>query len=104
STATIAPTTTPMSLHDALPIFLLFGQLLQLRVEIGDRQIQLGLADFQVSDLSDDGIFLRKCTGTEGDRGSQGRRGEEFMAQHQRSEEHTSELQSRENIVCRLML
>src|SRR5690606_39586936 len=34
----------------------------------------------------------------------QGLRGPQALAGHGRSEEHTSELQSRENLVCRLLL
>src|SRR5690606_40855409 len=76
------PTATPafytLSLHDALPIFVQFPRLDQ---RFGQpRQVQAG--------------FSCPVGGVPG-------RG--FM-QDRRSEEHTSELQSREKLVCRLLL
>src|SRR5690606_41497034 len=74
----------PLSLHDALPIFP--GE--PLPETTGEVGIDLGLTHFAV--LSNgkkiaSPKFLRR-------------------AERRRSEEHTSELQSRENLVCRLLL
>src|SRR5690606_39377716 len=69
-----------LSLHDALPISVIVHNLLQSIRLLGD-----GCRNFQ-----------QHCVaGMEPDAAR--------MAEH-RSEEHTSELQSRENLVCRLLL
>src|SRR5690606_41350358 len=83
-----APTaSSTLSLHDALPIFV--GPDLQLRLGVDDRvfaqhQVLVGLL----------GVDLLRIL-AHVDLAVEDRR---------RSEEHTSELQSRENLVCRLLL
>src|SRR5690606_41519773 len=89
------PDTHPLSLHDALPISLEVGEALPehranrfgepLRApKCRDHDADQGHAARTVTS------FARSVIGT-------GRTGD-------RSEEHTSELQSRENLVCRLLL
>src|SRR5690606_41714580 len=76
-----------LSLHDALPIF---GGLLH------ERRDELGLDDayeFETFE-GDDGVGLERIRVQNIDR----------IYAEWRSEEHTSELQSRENLVCRLLL
>src|SRR5690606_41920765 len=100
-----APTTVayPPSLHDALPIcFLqLLAQLVGLGLQVDVRQ---HLADRLGADAGGEGVRAEIVL-----------RVEEFLFAQQlavgklgqaglRSEEHTSELQSRENLVCRLLL
>src|SRR5690606_41444002 len=93
-----------LSLHDALPIF---DQLATLEDQQGGdaadtvlgRDLGVGvdveLDDLQLAvELVSDGLHVR----SEGTAGA-APRGPEV---HERSEEHTSELQSRENLVCRL--
>src|SRR2546427_1810242 len=69
-----------LSLHDALPIYLRFRHR---REELGPRDAPRPL-------LSQLGAILAQV----GDK----------LAQQRRSEEHTSELQSQSNLVCRLLL
>src|SRR5690606_39365523 len=84
-----------LSLHDALPIYLGI-QAVQVavlldhqRVDLEQGQVvvleQLGEANEDVGELLDLVTLQAQLEG-------------------QRSEEHTSELQSRENLVCRLLL
>src|SRR5690606_40316770 len=97
---TVPPTTRiyPLSLHDALPIWdgaldprHLEEVLLGLLDALGDRRGHLlGLA---VAD-ADGAVAV-----TDDHQG-----GEAEATPALRSEEHTSELQSRENLVCRLLL
>src|SRR5690606_41744847 len=82
-----------LSLHDALPIF---AQLHQLRGRVGrgahksycvllaDPKTEIGKERMQSMTETTDGFRLAE--------------------KDLRSEEHTSELQSRENLVCRLLL
>src|SRR3712207_9008479 len=44
------------------------------------------------------------CSSVPAEKASEGARGSEFTAHRARSEEHTSELQSRQYLVCRLLL
>src|SRR5690606_40314547 len=84
-----------LSLHDALPIF---------TDNLSARREQLGLTVPQVhQELNRRGIDVAFSTVAGWFNGSRGGRWkvEELQA---RSEEHTSELQSRENLVCRLLL
>src|SRR3712207_7832280 len=79
-----------LSLHDALPIFILV-QPLQKRRELFPDQV---------------GCFLQGIGGQVGIAGG-GRRlcmAKQCPNHRQRSEEHTSELQSRQYLVCRLLL
>src|SRR5690606_41181846 len=93
-----------LSLHDALPIFetlldalelggallVLFERALHL-IEISNQSLLLGAFLLQLRrELFDvDAHFLEL--------------GQELLHSSFRSEEHTSELQSRENLVCRLL-
>src|SRR5690606_41840420 len=94
----IAPTATtdvsPLSLHDALPIW--------------DRRI-IAPADlrehFAAVTVDVDRVLAKRIIGRRGDRVNavRGLRKKDRITRD-RSEEHTSELQSRENLVCRLLL
>src|SRR5690606_41517516 len=83
-----------LSLHDALPIY-----PQDKGTQSRQRQVRTG----DVVDLATRTIFA--FTGTQQQDTSQG--GSRTCQVHDtgtRSEEHTSELQSRENLVCRLLL
>src|SRR5690606_41802601 len=82
-----------LSLHDALPIF------------IGDAQIALGgdhLVKLLYAELPQCVLALFFAAGNQ--RADDVVSGAERDPLRHRSEEHTSELQSRENLVCRLLL
>src|SRR5690606_41581693 len=84
------PVLLPPSLHDALPIF-----PHRHRGEFG----QGGVADFHI------GRLRPEATATAvGANGASAIAGQGHAVLDLRSEEHTSELQSRENLVCRLLL
>src|SRR5690606_40217007 len=93
----VPPLISPLSLHDALPIFA--GGLgpaggLALRL---DRIVGAARQPRQGRRLPPFSGQLRRRTA--------GARAHRQRRQHPpRSEEHTSELQSRENLVCRLLL
>src|SRR2546421_5715412 len=73
-----------LSLHDALPIYTAVHLLKRWRADVLKAEmisVQLGLHPAGV-----------------------GRKHEDAAADEQRSEEHTSELQSRSDLVCRLLL
>src|SRR5690606_41502772 len=93
--ATASPTIRTLSLHDALPIFAV-GQPQVARVHAARLDGDIGLADELLVALErlDRGLLTRFVTVE----------GEDDLAVEGRSEEHTSELQSRENLVCRLLL
>src|SRR5690606_41415150 len=81
------PSTSPLSLHDALPIFATAAALRELNIPVrtviavqGTQKGSPAHGRLQVGD---------EIVSVDGD---------------VRSEEHTSELQSRENLVCRLLL
>src|SRR5690606_42141540 len=82
-----------LSLHDALPILQGIEVVLH---GIGDARRGTREGVVQCLDLGVEGL-IRRCR-----RG--GGANQAFNAQIERSEEHTSELQSRENLVCRLLL
>src|SRR5690606_41368671 len=84
-----------LSLHDALPILFNLG----LKND-GAYTGRNPAAD--IADLIEGGIFTHFGEGDLGQHGVIGK----GRAAHivERSEEHTSELQSRENLVCRLLL
>src|SRR5690606_42093353 len=90
--ASAPPAIYSLSLHDALPISaglaLHHGRLRGLRVGVTRPEQTLSLA------VSDGNPIPA--------RGNQGRH--QSPSASPRSEEHTSELQSRENLVCRLLL
>src|SRR5690606_41986478 len=93
----------PLSLHDALPIFvqvpgmqyLVFDYLAEMTLssfaQTRAANPQAGYAMEFVDTLRE---ILPACA----------ERGIKLVSNGGRSEEHTSELQSRENIVCRLLL
>src|SRR5690606_41962429 len=93
-TATATTAIYTLSLHDALPIFLqgdlraAEGGLERVALKSAQPSAELGdLVDGRVDDKRGSAGLLRGV-----------------VALGQRSEEHTSELQSRENLVCRLLL
>src|SRR5690606_42135990 len=89
-----------LSLHDALPISL--AEHRACRADAGHGQAQVGVGQQRVADqlLQHRVVELRPPLG-HGDAGGEGFAGRVVQV---RSEEHTSELQSRENLVCRLLL
>src|SRR2546427_2885508 len=72
-----------LSLHDALPIWAGLVRAVLLRIALDNALL------IERALVSDDG---------------QGRLGDEHAVVEHRSEEHTSELQSQSNLVCRLLL
>src|SRR5207302_10314092 len=97
---TPAPETCTLSLHDALPIF---GDGVRVAVDGELDPGVAGRADVVGGQIEP----LRR--GVDLERGAGARAGPEQLAEvdldrRARSEEHTSELQSRENLVCRLLL
>src|SRR5690606_41986783 len=91
-----------LSLHDALPIF---------KKEIGN--IELGMAQGDIPSLRKNIALLEREAPHQlgGKRIVSGMAKEGYqshihiiVSRKDRSEEHTSELQSRENLVCRLLL
>src|SRR5690606_41857080 len=83
-----------LSLHDALPIL---GQRGREQHGAHKKHAQVARAGFEREDAP-------PKVAAEG-KGNDAERDEELKAcAEQRSEEHTSELQSRENLVCRLLL
>src|SRR5690606_41456365 len=96
--------TQPLPLHDALPIF--GGLLSAIGISGMDRMVQrnvLATSGRAVEAAGDVGVLLLDKTGTItlGNRMATAFHPAAGVA---RSEEHTSELQSRENLVCRLLL
>src|SRR5690606_41460301 len=89
----------PLSLHDALPIFLLHGVVVDIygSEELASWLPLAGLTIFFVAQVN----VLQYWFNRRSDY-----RTISLNRVHQtvRSEEHTSELQSRENLVCRLLL
>src|SRR5690606_39286230 len=90
----------PLSLHDALPI----SQIWVLRgVDVGNHTYIPAVRQ----DTEDDGSRRRDLCRCQEDRRHGSRPVYNFLHNRvffRRSEEHTSELQSRENLVCRLLL
>src|SRR5690606_40198214 len=99
--ATATSVTSTLSLHDALPIFRFLGLITYIGVIAAMVQIlEMSLDRFVPALHSALGIFLPLITVNCAILG-----GTLFMVERDyRSEEHTSELQSRENLVCRLLL
>src|SRR5690606_41633928 len=96
--ATSTPESYPLSLHDALPILQHEGPCVY--AQVGQRPLvahrHRHLRAFAGLDELRHGLRIAKRPGQDA-----------FHALRQRglrSEEHTSELQSRENLVCRLLL
>src|SRR5690606_41253763 len=96
-TATAPPALSTLSLHDALPI--LVGHL----ADIGGIGGELAGLAHRLQRAQRDAVELGDAFGDDVDMlvDVVAQRVEQFM---HRSEEHTSELQSRENLVCRLLL
>src|SRR2546430_16920263 len=78
----------PLSLHDALPISYVLDDLRRCVKKIGYFTIHTGAAQKKLADGRNAHLIQ------EG----------EMWWRHRRSEEHTSELQSQSNLVCRLLL
>src|SRR3712207_7627043 len=87
---TATPEIYTLSLHDALPI-----SLAQLALRLGEPG-SVGAVDADQAE--------RAGADAEHGAGDQHRRGLHVGGEHPRSEEHTSELQSRQYLVCRLLL
>src|SRR5690606_39842441 len=96
SNSAAAPWPSTLSLHDALPICLLFGAYPGIGVKAAGTLAQqrrgIGHAAHDGARLRAEPVLQAVAT----DAGCETISG--------RSEEHTSELQSRENLVCRLLL
>src|SRR5690606_41227361 len=98
------PHTAPLSLHDALPIFKdrRDEALIRLLIDCGLRVSEVTGIDLDHLDLDNESV---EVTG----KGSRkrfayfGAKTGQALDRYIRSEEHTSELQSRENLVCRLL-
>src|SRR5690606_40181961 len=101
ATAPTEPYTLP--LHDALPIFALANHRRQRRrhphLQLGELSLRPGLALVSIGRIRDLGVFGH-VAGLGMHEGAAAGIGHRLI----RSEEHTSELQSRENLVCRLLL
>src|SRR5690606_41334526 len=86
----------PLSLHDALPIcHAAHGTRTSTGGRLRGRAVLIGLLSLSLVTAGSSSL----ATGS-----TDGLAGEEPTAEAERSEEHTSELQSRENLVCRLLL
>src|SRR5690606_41715846 len=93
SPATPTPPFAPLSLHDALPIFA--GQLEGVGVDVGvDHDAAAAERRVRLDGEAVDAQVVH----------AQVEHRAQVVGQPLRSEEHTSELQSRENLVCRLLL
>src|SRR5690606_42083049 len=88
STCTATPALYSLSLHDALPIYVELGRGHRRRVQAVVVEVQ----------------HVRVASRHPGSEVASGASQDEHGAAGHRSEEHTSELQSRENLVCRLLL
>src|SRR5690606_39315949 len=89
----------PLSLHDALPIYQRVAEGAPDRVVAQDVVLEVDVPARR-ADRLDPGLEGVRPVELEGQRVARHRLG----AARPRSEEHTSELQSRENLVCRLLL
>src|SRR5690606_39933662 len=114
-----APRTTdthPLSLHDALPIYAqLAAEIEQLVLDVdedvthlirqglGQHQADAGIELIDRAIGLDAGIVLGDTRAVAKPRAAVIAGAGVDLAQPMRSEEHTSELQSRENLVCRLL-
>src|SRR5690606_42035148 len=90
-----SPANYTLSLHDALPIFELQGVRKSEREERSKAMLTaVGLED----------LFHRRPHEMSGGQQQRVAIARAVVSNPERSEEHTSELQSRENLVCRLLL
>src|SRR5690606_41035075 len=93
----------PLSLHDALPISVRRGAKAPEAAGVIHSDFERGFIRAETI-VYDDYIALGGEQGAK-DAGRMRAEGKEYLvADGDRSEEHTSELQSRENLVCRLLL
>src|SRR5206468_4363424 len=95
-TVSAPPSLSTLSLHDALPIFRLpFGEAIEPPLPSG-RLLGFVPGLVELDEVAhSEALFIG---------GHAGSRGEKLFGTRQRSEEHTSELQSRSDLVCRLLL
>src|SRR5690606_40058385 len=101
-TATASPCVHTLSLHDALPIF--NHRFLETGMRVHDdlRTLEPALRERIAARVKRGKLDLTlRLRAPEQQRGLQV---DEARVEELRSEEHTSELQSRENLVCRLLL
>src|SRR5690606_41365837 len=94
SDATATADCSPLPLHDALPIS-------RLR-RVKDPDAELARARREAAEALEEA--QARLAEAEETRDAHETRVREAAERHARSEEHTSELQSRENLVCRLLL
>src|SRR5690606_39915571 len=88
-------------LHDALPIYGHGDDTADVR----DEALDAGQPDVLLDDIADGAVDVGGLVQmTPRDLTCSGKAGEAVDGAADRSEEHTSELQSRENLVCRLLL
>src|SRR5690606_39596953 len=91
-TVTASTSTSPLSLHDALPIFDRLAALPGDTLVCCGHEYTLANAAFAAAaDADNPALHARRAEAAS-------------QRERRRSEEHTSELQSRENLVCRLLL
>src|SRR5690606_41273655 len=95
------PTTelSPLSLHAALPISGYKQTISNALEEVENRIVQYSQIQQQLQLLVQAEALAHQATTLARTRHENG-----LIAYFERSEEHTSELQSRENLVCRLLL
>src|SRR5690606_40123490 len=86
----------PLSLHDALPISLLHTMFVDKKLK-GVKAVQTLSRLNRIYPGKEDTFVLDFVNSSEEIAAA-------FAPYYERSEEHTSELQSRENLVCRLLL
>src|SRR5690606_42144059 len=97
--AAATPPPSPLSLHDALPIYA-NGFLLSDMRNLYDDVYGPFAVEFEFTGLVDVQLIVPARTFSK----HRGARHRARDRKPDRSEEHTSELQSRENLVCRLLL
>src|SRR5690606_41523369 len=101
--AAALPETSPLSLHDALPISLI--AMTRIGIDAFWAAPNPKVPQVSVLEIAPVGALLALCIALTVLGGPVMRYMEDTaQALHARSEEHTSELQSRENLVCRLLL
>src|SRR5690606_40563583 len=99
-TATTPTVIYTLSLHDALPICPI-GSINWMEYREGRSQMHAQPFVSVVTPVYNGGRFLVECIESVL---AQSHGNLEYVVLDNRSEEHTSELQSRENLVCRLLL
>src|SRR5205085_11225813 len=100
-TPTLTPSISTLSLHDALPIC-------RHGIHLVKRDRNVIVADCHIYNNTGAGIFFDGVnlhqTNVHGNHISYCKQGGVRIVGSERSEEHTSELQSQSNLVCRLLL